>query len=75
MPPIIHREKCIGCHTCVDICPMDVYGYQEKKGEPPRIQHPEECWHCNACVYDCPVKAVTLRLPVSSMLVFVDAPE
>ena len=26
MPPVIDKEKCIGCTTCAQICPLDVYG-------------------------------------------------
>ena len=29
MPPIIDKKKCIGCHTCVDICPVDCYGIKK----------------------------------------------
>ena len=75
MPPIIEKDKCIGCHKCVDLCPVDVYGVQEKKGCPPVIRYPEECWHCHACVFDCPAKAIRLRVPAPLAMVFVDAPE
>ena len=30
MPPIIRKEACIGCGTCVQICCMDVFGPCEK---------------------------------------------
>ena len=75
MPPIMDKKKCIGCHTCVDICPVDCYGIQKEKKSVPAIQYPEECWHCNACVFDCPVKAISLRIPVPANMVFVDAPQ
>lgn len=74
MPPVISKEKCIGCFKCADICPTDTFGIQNKKSSYPVVRYPEECWHCNSCVFDCPVKAITLRVPVSSMIVFVDAP-
>lgn len=72
MPPIINHQKCTGCKTCVTVCPMDVFGYQPKDRKVPLVQFPEECWHCNACVIDCPAKAVTLRVPLSSMVVFTE---
>lgn len=74
MPPIIDKNKCVGCHTCVEICPVDVYGRQPKNGAP-KIQFPEECWHCNACVLDCPAKAIKLRVPAPCWMVYVDAPQ
>lgn len=73
MPPMIHKDKCIGCHTCVSICPCDVYGRQEKNGVP-KIQFADECWHCNACVLDCPAKAIELRIPAPCWMVYIDAP-
>ena len=69
MPPIIEKEKCTGCGTCVDICQMDVF-FDSKAGECPSITYPEECWHCNACVLECPVEAVTLRIPLPAMVLY-----
>ena len=74
MPPIISKKKCVACHRCVEICPVDVYGLTQADGQIPLIRYPEECWHCNACVFDCPSQAITLRVPVPAMMVFVDAP-
>jgi len=67
MPPVIDREKCICCGTCMDICSEDVF-YGSKEGEAPVVSNPEECWHCNACVIDCPSEAVNLRIPLPMML-------
>lgn len=74
MPPIINKNKCINCKNCVAICPTDVYGLQKKDAVCPEIQYPEECWHCNSCVLECPVKAISLRLPLNQMMVFIDDP-
>lgn len=63
MPPIINKEKCISCQTCVQICTMDVFGANYEKGVP-EVQYPTECWHCRACVLDCPVNAIDLRYPI-----------
>lgn len=73
MPPIIDEEKCIGCGTCAQICPLDVLKYhkEEKKVE---VRYPEECWHCRACAIDCPRDAIHLRYPLSHMLLHMDAP-
>ncbi|MGM9522682.1 MAG: ferredoxin family protein [Oscillospiraceae bacterium] len=75
MPPVINKKKCISCYHCVDICPLDVFGRQEKSDRPPMVKYPEECWHCNACVIECPAKALRIRLPVQDMVVFIDAPD
>ena len=64
MPPIIDKDKCSGCGTCVDICSTDVF-FGSEEGATPIVSYPEECWHCNACVLDCPVEgAVILRIPL-----------
>ena len=73
MPPIIRKEDCIGCGTCVQICCMDVFGPCEK-GAVPKVRYPDECWHCRACVMDCPVGAITMRYPLSHMMLHVKIP-
>ncbi|MCD7917987.1 MAG: ferredoxin family protein [Clostridiales bacterium] len=75
MPPIIHKEKCVGCMNCAKICPMDCFGVQKKGSRVPEIRFPDECWHCNACVLECPAKAITLRVPLPSMMVFMEVPK
>ena len=70
MPPEINYEKCNGCGSCVDFCPVDVFfetkGFGKMKGEKPVVSHPDMCWHCNWCVDVCPVEgAVHLRTPLS----------
>ena len=74
MPAVIDKTRCVGCLHCVDICPTDAYGAQQKNGKAPVIQYPEECWHCNACVFECPMGAIRLRLSVPCSMVFVEAP-
>ena len=70
MPPIIDKDLCSGCGTCVDVCSSDVF-YGSKAGETPKVSYPEECWHCNACVLDCPIEgAVTLRIPLPATLLY-----
>ncbi|MCD8127810.1 MAG: ferredoxin family protein [Clostridiales bacterium] len=75
MPPIIHKESCVGCMNCTQICPMDCFGVQKKGNRVPEVRFPDECWHCNACVLECPAKAITLRVPLPSMMVFMEVPK
>ena len=67
MPPVINRNQCSRCGTCVDICNFDVY-FGSRENEVPNVTYPEECWHCNACVLDCPENAISLRIPLTAML-------
>ena len=41
MPVIINPDACIGCNKCVEICPIDVFIPNPKKGGPPIILHAE----------------------------------
>ncbi len=77
MPPIINKEKCTGCMTCVTVCPMDCFGEAEQPegAKYPVVNFPDECWHCNGCVEDCPAGAVSIRVPMPLNMVFVDAPK
>ena len=72
MPPIINAKKCNACGVCSDICPTDVFYVAEKKTMP-IVRYPEECWHCNSCVLDCKQKALSLRIPLPLMMLYVDA--
>ena len=74
MPPMIDPEKCVKCGTCADICPLEVYGRRPARGEIPAVRYPDECWHCNVCVMDCPSGALSLRLPISHMILHLDSP-
>ncbi len=74
MPPEIIKEKCNACGICVDYCPLDVFE-TVGKGEVPRVKYPDECWHCNSCVLDCPRSAIKLRIPLTAMVLHVDARE
>ncbi len=72
MPPMIDKEKCVKCMTCVQICGMDVFGPLDTKE--PTVMYPEECWHCRACVMDCPVGAITMRYPLPMSMLFQEVP-
>ncbi|WP_295640361.1 ferredoxin family protein [uncultured Mailhella sp.] len=73
MPPVIDPQKCVGCGTCADICNSDIFVFDRATDAIPRIKYPDECWHCNSCVMDCPHHAVRLNIPLSFMLLHVNA--
>ena len=63
MPIKINYKKCNGCKICYDICPMDVFGWDEEK-ELPALDYEAECWHEGHCVIDCPRGAIDITYPV-----------
>ena len=60
-----HCGKCIGCGTCVSVCPGDVL---EMENDRPLVRYPDECIHCAACMLDCPSSAIFFRLPLPATL-------
>jgi len=58
MPPKIDLEKCTGCGTCVDTCPMGVLELQDDKAY---VANPDECTECQACEAACPNNAISFE--------------
>lgn len=52
----IDMEKCTGCGTCVDTCPVGIYGLNNDKAD--ITGNIEECVVCRACESSCPVGAI-----------------
>jgi len=53
----IDHEKCDGCGTCVDICPVEVL---EVKNEKSVVVNLNECLVCRACEVQCPNSAIEI---------------
>lgn len=47
----IDVDKCTGCGTCVDTCPVGVYEIRDGKSVVVKIS---ECLACKACEAQCP---------------------
>lgn len=58
--PKVDEDKCIGCGTCVSICP-DVFELNEQGKA--IVKDPAGCAKCNCqeAVESCPVDAITLK--------------
>ncbi|MBQ8873969.1 MAG: glycyl-radical enzyme activating protein [Bacteroides sp.] len=56
------KKKCIGCQTCVDVCPQ--HGLVLT---PDGIKQTAECTHCGKCVEECPTLALEMAGKAYSM--------
>ena len=57
MKPQVDLEKCTGCGTCAEVCPVEVFEIVEEKS---KVVQPDECTECESCVDNCPDEAITL---------------
>ena len=48
----IDLNKCVGCENCVNICPMDVF-YFNQEAHKSVIAYPENCQSCGQCFLNC----------------------
>ncbi len=55
--PQIDRNRCTGCHRCVDICPTQALDQVDGKAY---LRFPERCTYCSACEESCPEGAIAL---------------
>jgi NAD-dependent dihydropyrimidine dehydrogenase PreA subunit len=53
----LDREKCRGCGTCRDICPVGVYGDLDADRKTIFMDR-HACFACRACVQQCPEEAL-----------------
>jgi NAD-dependent dihydropyrimidine dehydrogenase PreA subunit len=48
----IERIRCIGCKVCIEVCPRNLYHFNDKDNKVD-LKNPEKCINCNACVKRC----------------------
>ena len=55
----LDRERCRGCGSCLDICPIGVFGEPDPERKT-TFRDRSACFACHACVTQCPEDALTL---------------
>ncbi len=66
----INEEKCIGCASCVEVCPGNLIkiDYRVKPDNDKNakkvaiIKHVRDCWGCTSCIKACPKNAISFFL-------------
>ncbi len=57
----VDLEKCNGCGTCVEVCPVSVFELQEKEGGKKSVPvNQDACIVCRACEVQCQTQAITV---------------
>ncbi|MFW9971459.1 MAG: HgcAB-like fusion protein [Candidatus Odinarchaeota archaeon] len=57
---IIEKDKCIGCKVCIEICPKNLYLFNEEDKKVD-LRNPENCINCNACVKRCLAQCLEIK--------------
>jgi NAD-dependent dihydropyrimidine dehydrogenase PreA subunit len=60
----VDNAKCVGCRRCYDLCPLDVYEWDEKLKRP-IVAYDEECQMCFICQEECTSGAIKIRIPIA----------
>jgi NAD-dependent dihydropyrimidine dehydrogenase PreA subunit len=55
----LDRGKCIGCGTCIEICPIGVFAGLDAN-QKTTFRDQQACFACGACVKQCPADALSL---------------
>ncbi|MHA1369154.1 MAG: 4Fe-4S dicluster domain-containing protein [Promethearchaeota archaeon] len=55
----VEIEKCVGCGTCFDVCPMLIFKIDESKHKVEIIDS-KSCVNCRVCVNRCPTGTLFL---------------
>ena len=54
----VDEKACVACSLCAEICPTDVFVWDEDKGVP-EVAKPAECFGCLSCSEICPPHCIT----------------
>jgi len=50
----VDAEECVGCESCVPVCPTEAITMVEGKA----VIDQEKCNECKTCIDECPVDAI-----------------
>lgn len=53
----LDQPLCVGCGRCLEVCPHQVFGMEQKKA---RLADRDACMECGACARNCPTAAISV---------------
>jgi Fe-S-cluster-containing hydrogenase component 2 len=53
----VDKDECIGCETCVPVCPVEAISMQNGTA----FIDQQKCTQCETCVSTCPVEAIKVK--------------
>ena len=56
MAAVVDKEKCTGCESCLDSCPLDAITMDSDIA----VIDEDACGVCGSCVDVCPVEAISM---------------
>ncbi|MFX1574395.1 MAG: HgcAB-like fusion protein [Promethearchaeota archaeon] len=57
---ILKRDICIGCKVCIEVCPRNLYVFDELDKKV-NLRNPDKCINCNACVKRCLAQCLEIK--------------
>ena len=51
----VDPETCVGCETCVPVCPVEAISMVDEKA----VIDQDKCTECGTCIEECPVEAIS----------------
>ena len=57
MAAVVNKEKCTGCGTCVDLCPVEAIKLEDNIA----VVDADQCVDCGSCENECPVEAIKIE--------------
>ena len=50
----VEADECVGCESCVPVCPVEAISMKDGKA----IIDQDTCTECGTCVAECPTEAI-----------------